>query len=584
MVARLPSPGGDTGAWGGILNDFLLVSHNSDGTLKDAGLIAAKYTKPPSGIPKSDLDSATQTILDNALSGTLPEASPTTRGIVRLSGDLTGDSLAPLIAPGKVTGGTGGSIATGTITNDNIHASAAIAKSKLSPLAIVDADISVGAAIVQSKIANLTSDLAGKAALNHTHSISDIADLQAELNSKAVASHHHEISDITDLQSTLNGKAAVTHTHGAGDITNLTSTVSSIIGDSLQAGSNVTIDYDSGSGITTISSAGGGGSGEPSETVTTVAGRTGDVVLSAGDITSGTFTSSRIPNLDAAKITSGTFDVSRLPTGTSGTTVALGNHTHSGYAATNHDHTAADITSGTLDISRLPTGTNGTTVALGNHTHANYATTTHTHDDRYYTETEIDNALSAKLNSSEKGSNNGVASLGSDGKIPASQLPAIAIKDVFTVASQAAMLALTAQRGDMAIRTDSGRTYVLASDTPATLGDWKEISSTAPVSSVAGKTGAVTLTSSDVGLGNVNNTSDLAKPISTATQTALDAKLAVTAVKHEIYWDNAAGAWPNRSVPAGYSSWVVWDSAPYPDAPEPPTAINGDRWRRYYTV
>lgn len=35
----------------------------------------------------------------------------------------------------------------------------------------------------------------------------------------------------------------------------------------------------------------------------------------------------------------------------------------------------------------------------------------------------------------------------------------------------------------------------------------------------------VTVTASDVGLGNVNNTSDLAKPISTATQTALNAKV-----------------------------------------------------------
>lgn len=45
-----------------------------------------------------------------------------------------------------------------------------------------------------------------------------------------------------------------------------------------------------------------------------------------------------------------------------------------------------------------------------------------------------------------------------------------------------------------------------------------------PVTSVAGKTGAVTLAKSDVGLGNVDNTSDLAKPVSTATQTALDTK------------------------------------------------------------
>ena len=45
-----------------------------------------------------------------------------------------------------------------------------------------------------------------------------------------------------------------------------------------------------------------------------------------------------------------------------------------------------------------------------------------------------------------------------------------------------------------------------------------------PVTSVAGKTGAVTLAKADVGLGNVDNTSDVDKPISTATQTALDGK------------------------------------------------------------
>ncbi|HET8686449.1 MAG TPA: Ig-like domain-containing protein, partial [Methanosarcina sp.] len=44
------------------------------------------------------------------------------------------------------------------------------------------------------------------------------------------------------------------------------------------------------------------------------------------------------------------------------------------------------------------------------------------------------------------------------------------------------------------------------------------------VKSVSGKIGDVILTSSDVGLGNVNNTSDLNKPIPTAVQTALNAK------------------------------------------------------------
>ena len=44
------------------------------------------------------------------------------------------------------------------------------------------------------------------------------------------------------------------------------------------------------------------------------------------------------------------------------------------------------------------------------------------------------------------------------------------------------------------------------------------------VSSVAGKTGVVTLVKGDVGLGNVDNTSDASKPVSTAQQTALDLK------------------------------------------------------------
>ncbi len=49
------------------------------------------------------------------------------------------------------------------------------------------------------------------------------------------------------------------------------------------------------------------------------------------------------------------------------------------------------------------------------------------------------------------------------------------------------------------------------------------------VTSVAGKTGAVTLAKGDVGLSNVDNTSDANKPISTATATALAGKLDATA-------------------------------------------------------
>lgn len=111
------------------------------------------------------------------------------------------------------------------------------------------------------------------------------------------------------------------------------------------------------------------------------------------------------------------------------------------------------------------------------------------------------------------------ADLDGGGKIPTSQLPPLAINETFTAANQTAMLALTAQRGDMAIRTDNGRTYVLSSDSPSTLADWKEVQAAGQVTSVAGKTGTVSLAKADVGLGNVDNTADSAKSF-TGTQVA----------------------------------------------------------------
>lgn len=45
-----------------------------------------------------------------------------------------------------------------------------------------------------------------------------------------------------------------------------------------------------------------------------------------------------------------------------------------GKAATSHNHNASNINAGTLDIARIPTGTSASTVALGNHTHDQYLT------------------------------------------------------------------------------------------------------------------------------------------------------------------------------------------------------------------
>jgi hypothetical protein len=98
------------------------------------------------------------------------------------------------------------------------------------------------------------------------------------------------------------------------------------------------------------------------------------------------------------------------------------------------------------------------------------------------------------------GQPNGVASLDGAGKVPSSQLPALAISDTHVVGSQAAMLALTAQPGDVAVRTDLNRSFILRGADPGTLGDWQELlAPTDAVLSVNGETGAVTLSAADVG-------------------------------------------------------------------------------------
>jgi len=133
----------------------------------------------------------------------------------------------------------------------------------------------------------------------------------------------------------------------------------------------------------------------------------------------------------------------------------------------------------------------------------------------------------------QKGAPNGTAPLDASSlvpvsnlpNIPSSLLPPIAITNTTVVASQAAMLALTAQTGDVAIRTDNSNTYILRGLNSTVLSDWELLPiPTVPVQSVAGKTGVVVLTSADVGLSNVDNTTDAGKPISAATQTALNAK------------------------------------------------------------
>ncbi|WP_312239061.1 hypothetical protein [Stenotrophomonas sp.] len=113
----------------------------------------------------------------------------------------------------------------------------------------------------------------------------------------------------------------------------------------------------------------------------------------------------------------------------------------------------------------------------------------------YFTAARADARIAA-----QKGQPNGVVPLGADSLIPTAYLPPLALTDVAVVNSQAAQLALVAQEGDVAVRTDISKNYIHNGGTAGTMADWTELlTPAAPVQSVNGQTGNVTLAAADVG-------------------------------------------------------------------------------------
>jgi hypothetical protein len=148
-----------------------------------------------------------------------------------------------------------------------------------------------------------------------------------------------------------------------------------------------------------------------------------------------------------------------------------------------------------------------------------------------------DDAVSLGYLTGQKGVANGIAELDGNGLVPTHHLPALAISETSVVASQAAMLALTAQIGDVAVRTDVNKSFILTATPASTLGNWQELlTPTDAVLSVDGSTGAVSLSGTYVNrttgqlLGNLDaNThkvTNLGAPTSAndaATKTYVDA-------------------------------------------------------------
>jgi uncharacterized protein YpmB len=88
------------------------------------------------------------------------------------------------------------------------------------------------------------------------------------------------------------------------------------------------------------------------------------------------------------------------------------------------------------------------------------------------------------------------------GTLPSSVLPPLAITDTFVVADEAAQLALVVQKGDVAVRTDEGRSYINSTGDNTAMTDWQELlTPTDTILSVNGQTGTVVLTTTNVAEG-----------------------------------------------------------------------------------
>ena len=95
--------------------------------------------------------------------------------------------------------------------------------------------------------------------------------------------------------------------------------------------------------------------------------------------------------------------------------------------------------------------------------------------------------------------------LDSNGKLNTSVLPSLAITETSVVSSESEMLALTAQPGDVAIRADEDKSYILKGNDPTQLDNWEMLRTpNCKVLSVNGKTGAVSLTTDDIEEGAKN--------------------------------------------------------------------------------
>lgn len=112
---------------------------------------------------------------------------------------------------------------------------------------------------------------------------------------------------------------------------------------------------------------------------------------------------------------------------------------------------------------------------------------------------EVVNSLGSAASKDVGTAAGNVPVLDANGKLVETVIPAVAITETYVVDSQSAMLALNAQVGDVAIRTDVSKSFILQAIPATTAANWKELlTPDCKVISVNGKQGAVVLTGNDI--------------------------------------------------------------------------------------
>lgn len=237
-MSRLPIPGSDSGTWGTILNDFLSVEHNTDGTLKASGSLSTKaddatvvhttnsetiagtktFMAPPVvPTPISGTHAANKAYVDAAASSGGSNATTSSPGLVQLAGDLGGAGTAynaPVISAGAISTGK---LADGAVTTAKLG-SGAVTSNEIADGTIVDGDIAANASIAQTKISGLSTALSNKAA---DATVVHLAGTETVTGSKnftgGITKNNNALIDTTDSRLT-DARTPLVHasTHASG--------------------------------------------------------------------------------------------------------------------------------------------------------------------------------------------------------------------------------------------------------------------------------------------------------------------------------------------------------------------------------